>query len=94
MKETRTAKGSGCPTWMHYLARVLLRTDPTLILFTEEMPSVEAAARSVHPGTIVNYCCSYRFYFSLDCGSFGCVDGVKHSLAVVRNRARLSFYPT
>jgi hypothetical protein len=47
MKETRTAKGgSECPTLLHYVARVLVRTDPSLTLFIDEMPSVESAARS------------------------------------------------
>lgn len=47
MKETRTAKGtSECPTLLHYVARVLIRTDPSLTLFIDEMPSVESAARS------------------------------------------------
>ena len=47
MKETRTAKGGPeCPTLLHYVARVLSRTDPSLTLFIDEMPSVESAARS------------------------------------------------
>jgi hypothetical protein len=47
MKETRTAKGSSeCPTLLHYIARVLVRTDPSLTLFIDEMPSMESAARS------------------------------------------------
>lgn len=45
MKETRTAKGASCPTLLHYLAKVLLRTDARLILFLEDMPSLEPAAR-------------------------------------------------
>jgi diaphanous 1 len=45
MKETRTAKGSGCPTLLHYLAKVLVRTDARLVLFLEDMPSLEPAAR-------------------------------------------------
>lgn len=46
LKETKTAKGSSeCPTLLHYIARVLLRSDPSLITFIEEMPHVEAAAR-------------------------------------------------
>jgi len=53
MKETKTAKGSPeCPTLLHYVARVLIRTNPSLTLFIEEMRSVESAARSewqVHP---------------------------------------------
>ena len=47
MKETRTAKGGPeCPTLLHYVARVLIRTDPSLTLFIDEMPSMESAARS------------------------------------------------
>ncbi|OJA17689.1 hypothetical protein AZE42_11865 [Rhizopogon vesiculosus] len=50
MKETRTAKGSPeCPTLLHYVARVLIRTDPSLTLFIDEMPSVESAARVSFP---------------------------------------------
>ncbi|CCM00171.1 uncharacterized protein FIBRA_02199 [Fibroporia radiculosa] len=46
MKETKTAKGgSDCPTLLHYLARVFLRSDPSLITFIEDMPHLEAAAR-------------------------------------------------
>ena len=45
MRETRTAKGSGCPTLLHYLAKVLLKTDARLILFLEDIPSLEPAAR-------------------------------------------------
>ncbi|OBZ70103.1 Formin-like protein 6 [Grifola frondosa] len=46
MKETKTAKGGPeCPTLLHYLARVLLRSDPSLVVFIEDMPHVEAAAR-------------------------------------------------
>lgn len=49
LKETKTAKGgTDCPTLLHYLARVLLRTDPGLVNFIDEMRSVEAAARSAH----------------------------------------------
>jgi diaphanous 1 len=46
MKETKTARGgSDCPTLLHYLARVLLRTDPSLVTFIEDLPHLEAAAR-------------------------------------------------
>ncbi|KAH0840265.1 hypothetical protein J3R83DRAFT_1272 [Lanmaoa asiatica] len=46
MKETKTAKAtSDCPTLLHYIARVLLRTEPKLTLFIEELPSLEPAAR-------------------------------------------------
>jgi diaphanous 1 len=46
MKETRTARGGPeCPTLLHYLARVLLRTDSSLISFTDDLPHLDAAAR-------------------------------------------------
>ncbi|PVF96346.1 FH2-domain-containing protein [Serendipita vermifera] len=46
MKETKTAKvGSDCPTLLHYLAKVLMRTDTSLVLFIEDLPHVEPAAR-------------------------------------------------
>lgn len=41
--------GAGCPTLLHYVARVLLRTDPTLVTFLEDMPHIEAAARGKLP---------------------------------------------
>lgn len=44
--ETRTTKGgSDCPTLLHYLARVLMRKDPTLVNFIDELPNLEPAAR-------------------------------------------------
>lgn len=47
MKETRTAKaGSDCPTLLHYLARVLMRSDQGLVTFINDLPHIEAAARS------------------------------------------------
>jgi diaphanous 1 len=46
MKETKTAKaGTDCPTLLHYLAKVLMRTDASLVLFVEDLPHVEPAAR-------------------------------------------------
>lgn len=46
LKETKTAKAtSECPTLLHYIARVLLKTDPALITFVEDTPHIEAAAR-------------------------------------------------
>ncbi|CAE6362187.1 unnamed protein product, partial [Rhizoctonia solani] len=46
LKETKTAKGeSECPTLLHYLARVLLRSEPSTILFIEQAPHLESAAR-------------------------------------------------
>ncbi|WVW81462.1 hypothetical protein I302_103456 [Kwoniella bestiolae CBS 10118] len=47
MKETRTAKGSGCPTMLHYLARILLRKDASLVLWSEDVPALEPAARII-----------------------------------------------
>jgi hypothetical protein len=46
LRETKSVKGGPqCPTLLHYIARVLLRTDPTLVTFLEDMPHIEAAAR-------------------------------------------------
>ncbi|KAG8810123.1 hypothetical protein FRC17_003080, partial [Serendipita sp. 399] len=46
MKETKTAKADPeCPTLLHYLAKVLLRSDSSLVMFIEGLPHVEAAAR-------------------------------------------------
>ncbi|WWC85530.1 uncharacterized protein L201_000394 [Kwoniella dendrophila CBS 6074] len=47
MKETRTAKGSGCPTMLHYLAKVLSRKDRNLVIWGEDVPALEPAARIV-----------------------------------------------
>lgn len=48
MKETKTVKDdSGCPTLLHYLAKVLMRTDASLVMFIEDLPHVEAAGRSM-----------------------------------------------
>ena len=41
--------GAQCPTLLHFVARVLLRTDPTLVTFFEDMPHIEAAARGELP---------------------------------------------
>lgn len=50
LKETKTAKGTpDCPTLLHYLAKILLKSDPSLTTFIEELPHVEAAAR----GTLI-----------------------------------------
>lgn len=47
MKETKTANaGPGCPTLMHYVARLLLHSDPTLVTFIDDLPNLENAARS------------------------------------------------
>jgi hypothetical protein len=50
LKETKTARAeqSGCPTLLHYLARVLMRTDPSLCTFVDEIPHLEPAARGEH----------------------------------------------
>lgn len=46
LKETKTAKAdSDCPTLLHYIARVLLRSEPSVILFIEQTPHLESAAR-------------------------------------------------
>ncbi|PPQ84655.1 hypothetical protein CVT24_006861 [Panaeolus cyanescens] len=46
LKETKTAKGGpACPTLLHYVARTLLRKDPSLTTFIDELPNLEAAAR-------------------------------------------------
>ncbi|CDO73783.1 hypothetical protein BN946_scf185015.g111 [Trametes cinnabarina] len=46
LRETKTVKATpDCPTLLHYLAKVLLRSDPSLVTFIEDMPHVEAAAR-------------------------------------------------
>ncbi|TFY77061.1 hypothetical protein EWM64_g6950 [Hericium alpestre] len=46
MRETKTVKGGpDCPTLLHYLARILLRTDVSLATFIEDIPHLEAAAR-------------------------------------------------
>ncbi|KAJ6480687.1 hypothetical protein C8R47DRAFT_1218534 [Mycena vitilis] len=49
LKDCKSVNGSDCPTLLHYLARVLLRTDPSLINFIDKMPHLEALRRvSVH----------------------------------------------
>lgn len=53
MKETKTVKGGQeCPTLLHYLARVLLRTNPLLVTFIEDLPHLEAAARGIYSFTL------------------------------------------
>ena len=48
MKEMKTAKASSdCPTLLHYVARILLRNDPSNVTFIEDMPHLEAAARGL-----------------------------------------------
>jgi len=49
MNETKTARATpDCPTLLHYLARVLLRKDPSLTTFIGELPNLEAAARRMY----------------------------------------------
>jgi len=46
MKETKTALSDpSCPTLLHYLARTLSKTHPSLLVFIEDLPHVESAAR-------------------------------------------------
>lgn len=46
MKDTRTAKASpDCPTLLHYLARVLMKSVAELVNFMDDLPHLEAAAR-------------------------------------------------
>jgi len=53
MKETRTAKGgSDCPTLLHYLAQILMKSNPDVVAFVNDLPHVEAAARISVQNTI------------------------------------------
>ncbi|EMD40584.1 hypothetical protein CERSUDRAFT_102967 [Gelatoporia subvermispora B] len=53
LRETKTAKGGvECPTLLHYLAKLLLRSDSSLVMYIEDMPHLEAAAR-VSPQTLI-----------------------------------------
>lgn len=46
LRETKTVKGGkDCPTLLHYLTRVLLRDNPALITFVEDLPNLESAIR-------------------------------------------------
>ncbi|KAJ7490264.1 hypothetical protein B0H11DRAFT_2009814 [Mycena galericulata] len=45
--------GSDCPTLLHYLARVLMRTDPSMVNFIEDLPSLEAASRIAGTGVFL-----------------------------------------
>jgi len=52
MGETKTASaGTDCPTLLHYLAKILMREDTGLVMFSEELPHVEAAARGMAQNT-------------------------------------------
>ena len=66
-----------CPTLLHYIACVLLRTDPTLVTFLEDMSHLEAAARGEHlsNGCVLCYqqhnsLCLWTFKFNLDPGQW------------------------
>jgi diaphanous 1 len=52
LRDIRTGKGTSCPTLLHYLAKVLLRSDPRLVLFLEELSSLEAVARCKSPPNV------------------------------------------
>ncbi|KAL5487624.1 hypothetical protein ACEPAI_5732 [Sanghuangporus weigelae] len=61
MKETKTVKASPeCPTLLHYVARMLLKSDAELVNFLDDLPHLEAAARvsmqtvSAAVGTLVS----------------------------------------
>lgn len=46
MRETTTSKASpDCPTLLHFVAKVLLKSDAELVNFLDELPHLEAAAR-------------------------------------------------
>ncbi|KAJ6566848.1 hypothetical protein B0H19DRAFT_1258033 [Mycena capillaripes] len=45
LKDCKPTNGSECPTLLHYLACVLMRTDPSLVNFIDDLPHLEAAAR-------------------------------------------------
>lgn len=79
MKETKTAKGgSDCPTLLHYLARILLRTDPSVIQYIEDLPNLEPAARGMrsffvnfHDDVIFNLSVGTNDYSICKCFSLG-----------------------
>ena len=59
MKETKTVKASpDCPTLLHYVARVLMKSDPELVNFLDDLPHLEAAAR----GMLLEYL-TFPFFF-------------------------------
>lgn len=50
LKDTRAANATpGTPTLLHYLVRVILRSDPALLNFLDEASHVAAASRSTSP---------------------------------------------
>lgn len=66
MKETKTAKGgTDCPTLLHYLARILMRTDPLLVTFIEDLPNLEPAARGIVPSLTTGILFIYTFVVSV-----------------------------
>ncbi|KAJ7167543.1 formin homology 2 domain-containing protein [Mycena filopes] len=45
-REAKSARpDSDCPTLMHYLARVLMRTDPSLVTFLDDLRHLQATTR-------------------------------------------------
>jgi len=61
LKDTRATNASGVtPTLLHFLARVFLRKDPSLLQFLVEMPHLEAASRSKSSLIVKPELCSTR----------------------------------
>ncbi|KAJ3566776.1 hypothetical protein NP233_g6789 [Leucocoprinus birnbaumii] len=89
LKETKTARGGpSCPTLLHYLARVLLRSDPSLATFIDEMPNLEAAARTAVQPLLqsVNQLSSGLSRVKLEVDNlkeFGPLDGEDHFVQVM-----------
>ncbi|EEB96005.1 hypothetical protein MPER_04934 [Moniliophthora perniciosa FA553] len=53
LKETKTVKGgTECPNLLHYVAKVLMRSSPEILTFSEELPHLEAASRISVQNTI------------------------------------------
>ena len=79
LKDTRSSSPSAStPTLLHYLARVLLRSDPSLLSFLEDVPHVEAASRV-----------SFSTVQGAAHGLVGGVEQVKEEIRVL-NRMRIS----
>lgn len=71
MKDTRTAKASpDCPTLLHYLARVLMKSDAELVNFMDDLPHLEAAARGLIVGFPRKNITHSTRNFSIDSVSF------------------------